>query len=71
MTTEQGSRGGELIYPQSPAPLPPWWKLSARVPVGTAAVFLMPASEVAWECGLFLGQGTYSTEGLHLGAQRR
>lgn len=66
------SRGAVGVNSSTHNPLPPpRWKLSARVPVGTAAVFLMPASEVAWECSRFLGQGTYSTEGLHLGAQRR
>lgn len=58
------SREGELIYPKSP-PVEPesLWR--------RWLVFLLPASEVAWDCSLFLGQGTYSTEGLHLGAQRR
>lgn len=66
------SRGAVGVNSSTHNPLaPPRWKLSVHVPVGTAAVFLMPASEVAWECSLFLGQGTYSTEGLHLGAQRR
>lgn len=65
-------RGAVGVNSSTHNPLPPpWWKLSVHVPVGTAAVFLMPAPEVAWECSLFLGQGTYSTEGLHLGAQRR
>lgn len=63
-----GSRKGELIYPQAP----PVEMECVRTPLwGRWLVFLMPASEVAWECGPFLGQGTYSTQGLHLGAQRR
>lgn len=57
---------GELIYPQSPG-----GNEVHECLWGTAAMFLMPASLVPWERSDFLGQGTYSTEGLHLGARSR
>lgn len=48
----------------------PLVEMSARGD-GDGDVFLTPASLVAWDFSYFLGQGTYSTEGLHLRAQRR